>query len=273
MTFSPFRRFRKGLTLIELMSALAIAGLITAGAIYAFNTATDRADGNAILQGLQPFLVDMNNFLSVHYTDVPEGFPDEATYQASSTYDRKWTGSGSPPTAALSPAITVTATMCRAASVPWSWCTGAGTGTVPTPAPTMTNSNEVRFHALPSMRHFSGNDPDGVAEWEIIINDQEQLDVEFALTPAATDPIVAAATGIGCAAPADATLPDTSVAMRIAIEDLDVCEHVSNALVGYEIVQEARCLDGSTSPTWAAPTGNTYIDGEATLNICFQVMR
>ena len=254
----------RGISLIEVMASLAVIGLVTAGGIIAYNTATDRAEANNLASGLQGFMVDMAEYLAQHHQDSYPGFTEAQMQGAADTagnvkaWEDNW-GSTAASAAQRSDSVVNL---------------GAGT------PPPVTNTNMIRLANLPTLRHFDGPDQDVDDEWSIVLSESRALDTSFVLVPG----IVARGVGVAvgglrqvssstfCPTPADNSLPDTAAIFEIILDDIDVCNGVANRLSRYESVNNAWCKDDDTNPPWRHAGGNPP-DGDAGLYICFNVLR
>ena len=242
----------RGVSLPDVMLALAITAVFTTGGVLAYNNIAPRVEANRIMGGLYGWLEETSQFVRSHYTPRPYGIVTRANV----TNVVAW-GNGNPPTV---PTITPDAARCNGPGSPWAGCTGAGTGT---PAAQL-DPNLVRFANMASMRlGDSTYDADADSEWHIEIGSDRAVELAFVLTPSA--PAVA---NVGDFSRCG--LPDASaVFVSFAIASTPVCESLAVSLGNIPVIGAAWCE--ATNPF----AGSTHpgIDGDVALLACVPEVR
>ena len=243
------RRRQSGMTMIELMSVLAVGAAVIVGGIIMFQEVSNRQQGNRILQGMTAFMVDSGAYMNIHRDDC-----DGDTNEDSGGY-----------TATLDGTIDTN--------------DPAGGATAPGACRVLQNR---QFANMPSIRFgdetattLGDYDDDALSEWALMINANEGLDIGFVLAPGANTDLDAAAGSAalagGAAGTATTDIPcdagDTSLFMAIAMPTNSVCQSIVGAAEGFQHVESAACRDVNELSGTAAFADN--VDGEAALYLCF----
>lgn len=254
---------QSGMTMPEIMLALSLIAIVTAGGIVSYGEVMPRVTANNLAAGLNGFLVDTVQYVQQNHTDQPGG-QAEANSESIKNWDAATTG-----------AIDDLSVTCTATGVPHPNCP-ATLGTINIPSP-----NLQRFANMPSLRFGEGAyDQDNVAEWHIPVSANNALEVAFSIVPQNDNPFGgggtnAAATFAPCPIDNAATLPDTAVALQIVLDDKRVCDNLAQAVARMDHVHQAWCLDDETDPQVIPADFGTVANrvGAVALNICLAVQR
>lgn len=249
-----FRR-QLGLTMIELMFGLAIAAAVTIGGVIAYNNVQPRVTANNMFAAMQGFMVDVAQYLEQYHTEQPNGLPENV---AAGTSEKTWTDTA---------AIADISYQCTAANTPAG--TNCTCGTYPCNV-NSPNPNLTRWQNMPSISFSDGGyDEDTTDEWHIPRGQGEATEISWSIIPDGDGAHGAAAEWAVCETGNVAGPADTAVAVSLALDDMAVCQNLSQSIARMDHVNQAFCLDADTTPALTAHTGDT--NGGVGLNICFGV--